>query len=124
MNTDALFTQLEPPPGGAERFERRLDEAAAEQPSSRARVLALAAASRGRCHRDGDPLAAAAGYGIANRARGYEPPAVDVYNAPELDRLLGRSALPAELMVTVNMQAANVTEIETTNEKVRIYQIN
>ena len=46
------------------------------------------------------------------------------YNAPELDRLLGRSAAPADLVVTVNMQAANVTEIETTNEKVRIYQIN
>jgi len=27
-------------------------------------------------------------------------------------------------MVTVNMQAANVTELETTNQKVRIYQIN
>jgi hypothetical protein len=52
------------------------------------------------------------------------PPAVDIYNAPELDRLLGRTSQPAELMVMVNMETANVTEIETTNEKVRIYQIN
>ena len=51
-------------------------------------------------------------------------PSVDLYNAPELDRLLGRATPPADLMVSVNMQAANVTEIETTNQKVRIYQIN
>ena len=42
MNTDALFPELEPPPGGAERFAQRLDEIAAERPSSRARVLAVA----------------------------------------------------------------------------------
>jgi hypothetical protein len=52
------------------------------------------------------------------------PPPVDVFNAPEFDRLLGRSAAPAELVVTVNMEAASVTEIETANQKVRIYQIN
>jgi hypothetical protein len=124
MNTDALFKELEPPPGGAERFAQRLDEVAAEQPSSRARVLAMAAATAGvaivtailllRPPEDASQVEIAA----------TEPPTVDVYNAPELDRLLGRSSVPAELMVTVNMQAANVTEIETTNRKVRIYQIN
>lgn len=124
MNTDALFKELEPPPGGAERFARRLDEVAADGPSSRARLLALAAAIAGAAIvtatlllRQPDDTSQ---IGIA----ATEPPAVDVYNAPELDRLLGRSSAPAELMVTVNMQAANVTEIETTNEKVRIYQIN
>ena len=124
MNPDALFKELEPPPGGAERFAQRLDEVAAEQPSSRARVLAMAAATAGvaivtamlllRRPEDASQVVIAA----------TEPPAVDVYNAPELDRLLWRSSVPAELMVTVNMQPANVTEIETTNQKVRIYQIN
>ena len=52
------------------------------------------------------------------------PPAVDVYNAPELDRLLGRSQQPSQLVVKVNEQSATVTELTTTNEKVRIYQIN
>ena len=52
------------------------------------------------------------------------PPTVEVYDAPEFDRLLGRSSPPAELMVMVNMEAAAVTEIETTNQKVRLYQIN
>ena len=124
MNTDALFKDLEPPPGGAERFAQRLDEVAAAQPSSRARVLAMAAATAGvaivtailllRPPEDVSQVEIAA----------TEPPTVDVYNAPELDRLLWRSSVPAELMVTVNMQPANVTEIETTNRKVRIYQIN
>jgi hypothetical protein len=123
MNTDELFRQLEPPPGGAEAFARRLDEIAAERPSRRARVLAAAAAAAtvalvtvillSRQPDDGPPVL------IVD-----EPPAVDIYNAPELDRLLGRASKPAELMVMVNMETANVTQIETANEKVRIYQIN
>ena len=123
MNNDELFKELEPPPGGAEAFARRLDEVAAERPSRRARVLAAAAAVVAVAlvtaillswQPDGAPPVLVAD----------EPPAVDIYNAPELDRLLGRTSQPAELMVMVNMETANVTEIETTNEKVRIYQIN
>ena len=122
MNTDALFKELEPPPGGAERFAQRLDEIAAERPSPRARVLAIAAAAAA--------IVVAAAVllvrqpDVAPPALVVDAPAIDVYNAPELDRLLGRSATPAELVVTVNMEAATVTEIETTNQKVRIYQIN
>ena len=123
MNTDALFKELEPPPGGVERFARRLDEIAADQPSHRARAVALAAATAGVAFvtavlllRQPDD---AAQMQIANA-----PPLVDIDNAPELDRLHSRSTPPADLMVTVNKQAANVTEIETTNQKVRIYQIN
>ena len=123
MNTDELFRQLEPPPGGAEGFARRLDEIAAERPSRRARVLAAAAAVAAialvtaillpRQSDDAPPMHVA-----------DEPPAVDLYNSPELDRLLGRTSQPAELMVMVNMETVNVTPIETTNQKVRIYQIN
>ena len=123
MNTDALFRELEPPPGGAERFAQRLDEIAAARPSPRARALAMAAALGAvalvtailllRPSDDAPPVLVA-----------DAPPAVEVYNAPEFDRLLGRTSPPAELMVTVNMEAASVTELETTNQKVRIYQIN
>jgi hypothetical protein len=123
MNTDALFKELEPPAAGVERFAQRLDEIAAERPSSRARVHATAAAVAAVAVvaavlllRQPDDAAPA---GVADA-----PPAVDIYNAPELDRLLGRPAQPSELMVVVNMETANVTEIETTNEKIRIYQIN
>ena len=123
MSTDDLFRQLEPPPGGAERFARRLDEIASQRPSHRARVLAAAAAVAAVALVTAILLtlqpAEAPPVLIAD-----EPPAVDIYNAPELDRLLGRTSQPAELMVMVNMETANVTEIETTNQKVRIYQIN
>jgi hypothetical protein len=123
MNTDALFKELEPPPGGAERFAQRLDEIAAERPAPRARAFALAAA-----------IAAVALVATLlllwqpNDAPAVlvadAPPIVEVYDAPEFDRLLGRTAPPAELIVMVNTESANVTEIETINQKVRIYQIN
>jgi hypothetical protein len=122
MNTEELFKELEPPPGGAGAFARRLDEIAAERPAPRVRVLSAAAAIAA--------LAVVTAVLLHQPDEGAParvadaPPAVDIYNAPELDRLLGRPSPPAELMVTVNMETANVTEIETTNEKVRIYQIN
>ena len=122
MNTDAIFEQLEPPRGGAERFSRRLDEIAVAQPSPRARFLAIAAASAAvalvtalllvQGPMETPPTVAAT------------PPAVEVYNAPEFDRLLGRQSRPAELTVILNEETADVTQIATTNEKVRIYQIN
>jgi hypothetical protein len=52
------------------------------------------------------------------------PPAVDVFNAPELDRLLGRASEPTELVVMVNAETVAVTKLESANQKVRIYQIN
>src|SRR5918993_3517892 len=118
MNTDALFRELEPPPGGAERFAQRLDEIAAARPAPLARVLALAAA-----------IAAVTFVAMVLLRRPDDalpelvaevPPTVDIYDAPELDRLLGRAAQPAELVVMVNTETVNVTEIETTNEKIRI----
>jgi hypothetical protein len=123
MNTDLLFKELEPPPGGAERFARRLDEIAAERPSLRARAGALAAA------------AAAVAVGITalllqpvddapELAATDSPPPVEVYGAPEFDRLLGRPPRPTELTVLVNTEATLVTELTTTSAKVRIYQIN
>ena len=123
MNTDALFRELEPPPGGAERFAQRLDEIAAARPAPRARAFALVAAIAAvaivttllllRQPSDAPQVLVA-----------DAPPTVEVYDSPEFDRLLGRTAPPAELMVMVNTETANVTEIETTNQKVRIYQIN
>jgi len=122
MNTDALFKELEPPLGGAERFARKLDEVAATRPSPRRALLAAAAA-----------VAAAAVVTVlllrqpspeAPELVAEEPPSVDVYNAPELDRLLGRSSQPTELVVTVNAETVAVTELASANQKVRIYQIN
>jgi hypothetical protein len=124
MNTDALFKELEPPPGGAERFAQRLDELAAERPSPRARRLALAAAGAAAALVTAILLLRAPGDTPPQPVVADAPPAVDVYGAREFDRLLGRASPPAELMVVVNAQPASVTEIATSNEKVRIYQID
>jgi hypothetical protein len=123
MNTDALFRELEPPPGGTDRFARRLDQLAAARLAPRVRWLAVAAAVAAvalvtaivalRTPRDVPPESVAA-----------TPPAVDIYNAPEFDRLLGRSPQPTELTVVLNEEVVAVRPIATTNQKVRIYEIN
>lgn len=124
MSTDELFRQLDPPPGGAERFARRLDELIASSPTPRRRVPALAAAACVvlvlvaavallRPPDDSPPQLVA-----------DSPPVIDVYGAPEFDRLLGRTRPPAELTVVVGAETAAVTQLETGNEKVRIYRIN
>jgi hypothetical protein len=118
-----MFKPLEPPPGGAERFARRLDDTASPASAPRWRNAALAGAA----------CAAAALVVAAVLLRGPSDPAlpgagaeptVEVYGAPEFDRLLGRSSQATELMVTVNAEPISVTEIATQNEKVRIYRIN
>jgi len=114
-----LFTELEPPPGGAERFGRRLDETASSRHVARWGVLVAAGAA-----------CAAAILVVIVVLRDSSSSLVDsqrtasLYDAPEFDRLLGRSPQPVELAVTLNEQTASVVEIETTNEKVRIYRIN
>jgi hypothetical protein len=123
MNTDALFKELEPPPGGAERFAQRLDEVEAERPSLRTRAVALAAAAAAVAILTTVLLLRPAD-DAAELAVADAPPAVDVYGAPEFDRLLGRPAQPTELTVFVNTEAARVTELTTTSAKVRIYQLN
>lgn len=123
MSTDQLFKELEPPPGGAERFARRLDEIATERPRLRARTIGLAAAVSAVAVLTAvllqRPAADAPELAVAD-----SPPAVEVYGAPEFDRLLGRTSPPAELTVVLNTEPARVTELETTSAKVRIYQIN
>jgi len=123
MSTErhSAFTQLDPPPGGAERFARRLDEGAPSSPQWHRFALAGAAAA----------AAAAAALVVAIVMFGDPPELgtdaqarVDVYNAPEFDRLLGRQAQAAELTATVNDQMVTVTEVATQNANVRIYSLN
>jgi hypothetical protein len=123
MNTDLLFKELEPPRGGAERFARRLDELATERPSLRTRAAALAAAAAAVAIVTTLLLLRPAG-DAPELAVADAPLAVEVYGAPEFDRLLGRPPRPTELTVLVNTEAARVTELTTTSAKVRIYQIN
>jgi hypothetical protein len=127
MNTDFVLKELEPPRGGAERFARRLDELAAEPPRAATRALAWAAAvaavavlTSAVWLRSVDEVPEAA----ATASPAPSPVPVEIYGAPEFDRLLGRTSPPAELAVVVNAETAAVTEIATANEKIRLYQIN
>ena len=118
-----LFTELEPPPGGAERFGRRLDQTASARHALRWHVFVTAGAA---CA----VVALVAVVLLRDPEDSASSPVADsgrtaaIYDAPEFDRLLGRTPRPAELTVTLNEQPASVAEIETTNEKVRIYRIN
>ena len=117
-----LFTELMPPPGGAERFAQRLEQAAAVPIISLRRVAVFAAAAS-------VVGALVTALVVVRQPNEASPPlalgpAVEIYDAPELDRLLGRSARPMGLVVTVNAEAATVTEVATANDKVRIYRVN
>jgi len=116
-----LFAELDPPPGGHERFARRLDETAQAADAPRWRGLAFAGAA-----------CAAAALVVAivllREPSGPALPTVaaapEIYDAPEFDRLLGRSSQPTAFAVTLDERTASVVEVETTNEKIRIYEIN
>ena len=123
MNADDLFRQLEPPPGGAERFSRRLDEVSAVAPVARWHPFALAGAAA---------AAIVAGVTVVLLREpsapdvpvADSPPAPAIYDSPAFDRLLGRPLQTEQLTAVVDQQAAEVTELESQNAKVRIYQLN
>ena len=125
MNADSLFEQLEPPPAGAERFARRLDEATAAAVVPSWRPLAWAGAVGAIA------IAAVAITVLVPRERNDaappvadSPPVPALYDSPAFDRLLGRPLQPAQLTAIVDEQSASITELESHNEKVRIYQLN
>jgi hypothetical protein len=131
-----LFTELEPPPGGAERFRQRLEETARAPATARPRVFAFATAAAGaavalmaalfllRDPSDSPSPPSDDSARTADAADTDSPRTAGIYAAPEFDRLLGRPPQPAGLSVKLNEQTASVVEIETANEKVRIYRIN
>lgn len=123
MSSDVrdLFKELEPPQGGPERFAARLDAEMGAAPSVRLRRAFAAGAACAAValvatlvwlREPADP----------QPASGAEP-AVDVYNAPELDRLLGRPLRTTELTVMLGEESLPVTQLDTANQKVRIYRI-
>jgi hypothetical protein len=118
---DGLFSELDSPPGGVERFAQRLDEAARTPGAPRWRGLAFAGAA---CAAVALVVAVVL---LREPSDSTSPPvaaAPEIYDAPEFDRLLGRPARPAEFTVTLGERTASVVEVETTNEKVRLYEIN
>ena len=118
-----LFEELTPPAGGAERFAQRLDEPAVRFAApARVQVMGVAACLT--------LMVLAAGMWLRQpespppQLAADSPPALDVYGAPEFDRLLGRAPQSSELTVMLGTNAATVTQLETLNDNVRIYLIN
>jgi hypothetical protein len=126
MNTDDMFAQLEPPPGGAERFARRLDEATSQARSvdARRRKFAVVGAAAAAI------LLVVAFAVLRGPSSAPPPPAADlvpapeIYDSPAFDRLLGRPLQTEQLTATVNEEAKAVTELESQYPNVRIYRIN
>jgi hypothetical protein len=129
MNTDDLFGQLDPPPGGAERFARRLDDVAAHaSQDAHRRRFALAGAAAAA-------ILLVVALAVLRAPSDAPPPPVadsvpapeiypEIYESPAFDRLLGRPLRAERLTATVNQQAAAVTELESQNPNVRIYRIH
>lgn len=122
MNSErhGLFAELTPPAGGAERFAKRLDETEQDADVPRWRGFAFAGAASAA-------VALVVAVVLLRNPSDSTPPTIasgDIYGAPEFDRLLGRPSQPAEFTVTLGERTASVVEVETTNEKVRIYEIN
>jgi hypothetical protein len=124
MNADNLFERLEPPPGGTARFAERLAAGASPvRPSWRPFALAGAIGAMA--------VAAVAVTVVLLREPSVtvapvanSQPVLEIYNAPAFDRLLGRPLQAEELRATVNRQPTSVSELESHNDKVRIYQLN
>jgi hypothetical protein len=126
MNADDLFEQLELPPGGAERFAQRLDEAGAHarHVELRRRKFALAGAAAAA-------ILLVVAFAVLRAPSDAPPPSVagsvpvpEIYDSPAFDRLLGRPLQAEQLTATVNEEAKAVTELESQNPTVRIYRIN
>jgi hypothetical protein len=118
MNEDrhGLFKQLEPPPGGAERFRARLD-AAADRHQRPAWRLAAAVAT-------GVVVVVGALVVLNDADRNSVDSAENlVAAAPEFDRLLGRPVERADPSVTLNDETATLAAVPSENPKIRIYQI-
>jgi hypothetical protein len=123
MNTEALFKQLDPPAGGAERFARRLEAVAGKSAGKPLWPLAVAGAACAAAAVVVAVLVLRAPTDDVAPVAAADPVPV-VYDSPAFDRLLGRPLKTEQLTATVNKQTAAVTELESRNDKVRIYELN
>lgn len=118
MKTDRkeLFRQLEPPPGGVRRMGARM-----AAPSIHVSPIQWGLATA--CI-----LVLAVGIlVVTSEPRDVIAPEVSadpIAASPQFDRLLGREAAPVELTVQRNDQAVALTEVASSNPKVRIYALN
>jgi hypothetical protein len=118
MNEDrhGLFKQLEPPPGGAERFRARLDAATQRSRGPSWRLAAAVATG---------VVVVVGALVVLNDADRTSVDSAEnpVAAAPEFDRLLGRSVELADPSVTLNDEMVTLAAVPSENPKIRMYQI-
>lgn len=113
IDREQIFRELEPPPGGAARMRARL----VAPPRTTDWINWLGA------------VAVASVAAIAVVTFSLQPgelPTVDpesLFSAADFDRLLGRESVAFELSVRRGTETIGVSEIESGNPKVRIYQL-
>jgi hypothetical protein len=115
IEREALFRQLEPPPGGAARLRARLGSPSAGPPSpawwlgpAAVAVIAAVVVLALRLVPDVEPTP--------------EPGAL--MTAAAFDRLLRRESAPYELSITRDDVRLEVTELRSNNPSVRLYHID
>ena len=108
------FPDIEPPPGGAERFGVQL-----ENPGDALRVAV------GRWAAAGGVVAvlAIASMAVLWPPEAVEPETVIVFDTPEFDRLLGRPMQQVETTVMINNEPVNLSTMPVTTPGIRIYEI-
>lgn len=119
MKTDReeLFAALEPPPGGAERLRRRMHapERGAAGPRWRFAVATAVVAGLAVVIARWQPEPAAPSPEMAELS--------ELMASHRLDHLLGRDFDPVAVRVRRGSEEATVVEVESTDPKVRIYEI-
>lgn len=112
------FLELEPPPGGAERLQRSLEQAARPTAGMPRRVAILGASASVLA------VAFALVFGLGSGSDANRPAPPDVYQAAPFDRLLGRPMEQTELTATVGDRVVPISRLDSSNSRVRIYRID
>ena len=109
-----LFREISPPPGGAERFRRRLDDVS--EPSRFPVAFTLVA---------GVAVIAVVFLMTTSWRRHeiVELQTAGLYQAAEFDRLLGRSMAREGTTVLIDDERVSLSEIPSASENIRIYEI-
>lgn len=112
-NDRISFPDIDPPPGGTERFRVRL-----ENPDDASREVV------GRWAAAGGVVAvlAIAAIAVLRPPEAVEPQAVIAFDSPEFDRLLGRPMPQVETTVMIDNEPVALSAVPVTTPGIRIYE--
>jgi|SRR5690606_1822131 len=150
VDRNRLFEQLDPPPGGAERFRARLDAAvsggngrrnpvdgwmhalgarrlgATAAGAAAALALVIAVVTRlpsGSAPEEPSDAPTTTAAAAPEAAASNPAPAGGLAEAPELDWLLGRTSTLSGVSVTVRGEEAEIIEVPSSDPRIRVYMV-